>query len=314
MGIGRVQHRPRRHRRHHHHDDHNHDHDGKGETIHENEDHDHEHLFQRILHHDSPYAYLGPTPNLWKFFLDGDRNTTGSIVLTSVFVLIASSIFHKLWRKWWFEGWLVSHITGALLVLIAGILHGADDVFVVVIIWWGLDLLIRYGVMAAWRYPQQATITRVADSVTKIQFDKPLNNFHHEAGQFLQVAIPSVRLSEFHPFSIATAPTDPFVTLYIRALPENKQWTRQLYDRAAAPQDDENKTSSAHQSAQIWMEGPYGSIPHIISNANQYSVAILVSGGIGVTPCHGIARALVSHSPLLIYKRFGTFGRSRTSA
>ncbi|CAB9518874.1 generating NADPH oxidase heavy chain subunit [Seminavis robusta] len=285
---------------HHSHDDHDeHHHDENDEDHHSHDDHDsHDHGHHRRLHHDSIHAYLGTDPNISKFFFDGDRNTSGFFVLVALAILVLTSVFHPLFRKCWFEGWLIYHVTSAVIVLIAGMVHGAD-IFVFCIIWWALDLLIRYGVMVATRYPKQAKVTRVAENITMIQFPKT-NNFQFQAGQFVQVAVPSVRLWEFHPFSIASSPDESHITLYVRALPDAKTWTRKLYDLAAPL--DENKISTISHRA--FLEGPYGSLPPILDDscAREYSMAVLVSGGIGVTPCYGIAKCLLATPPPSLQK------------
>ena len=266
-----------------HHRDHDHDED------HEEDHDDHEH---RRLHHDSIHAYLGPDPNLWQFLVDGKRNLTGFAVLVSLLLVVVTSLFHNPIRKRWFEFWLIYHITGVLIILGAGIIHGAE-VFWSALVWWALDWVLRYGVMAGMRYPKQARVTRVAENVTKVEFPAT-EHFHYEPGQFVQVAVPSVELWEFHPISIASAPDDhhPFVTLYVRALPDPQSWSRRLYE-LAQPRD-ENKIST--NSVRIFLEGPYGSLPPILEHRNQhkYSMAVFISGGIGVTPCHSIAKSLIA--------------------
>lgn len=277
-----------------HHEDHDGDHDDQDDHD-DHDDHDHDdhddHDGHRILHHHaSIHAYLGSEPNLWKFLVDGEMNRTGLAVLTSLLLMVLTSVFHKPMRKFWFEGWLVSHIAGAITILVAGILHGAD-IFPFAVGWWALDWVIRYGFMVAVRYPKQARVTRIAENLTKVEWPKT-DDFHYEPGQFVQIAVPAIKLWEFHPISIASAPSDPMVTLFVRALPNRNAWTRQLWN-AAAPLDD-NRIST--NSVRVFLEGPYGSLPPILENRNQhkYSVAVFVSGGIGVTPCHSIAKSLMA--------------------
>lgn len=266
-------------------------------TSHEDENHDGHYLYHRILHTDSIHAALGPDPNLWKFFWDGTRNQSGFIVLTSLVVLISTSLFAKTLRQWYFEGWLASHITGIVLVLIFGLIHGAD-IFIFALIWWVLDWIIRYGFLASVRYPKQAQITRICDSVTQITFPKS-QEFQYQPGQFVRVAIPTVEPLQFHPFSLASAPEDDKVTLYVRALPQVDAWTRQLHDIVTPSQDGE-KISMLN--VRILVEGPYGSIPTVISKNHEYSMAVMICGGIGVTPCHSVAKALVSNPPAKLQK------------
>jgi len=275
------------------HDSEHHDGDDGDHDDHDDEEDEHEHKY-RILHeHHSIHAYLGSDPNMWKYFWDNEMNRTGATVLFTLAIMVVTSAFHTPFRKYWFEGWLITHVTGASVILLAGILHGAD-IFWYALVWWILDGLIRYGLMAGMRYPKQAKVTRVAENLTKVEWPKAdcyLNKFQYEHGQFVQIAIPSIGLWEFHPFSIASAPEDPSVTLYIRALPSPKTWTRQLME-LAAPRDV-NKIST--NSVRVFIEGPYGSLPSILEQRNEhkYSMAVFICGGIGATPCHSIARSML---------------------
>jgi hypothetical protein len=274
-----------------------HEHDPDHFHEHESEDAGHEGHYHhhRILHTDSIHAYLGPDPNLWKFFWDGNRNQSGFIVLTSLVVLVSTSLFAGVLRQKWFEGWLATHIAGVVLVLVYGLVHGAD-IFVFALIWWALDWFIRYGFMARMRYPKQAQIIRVCDDVTQITFP---NVIQFQPGQFVQIAIPTVKPLQFHPFSIASIPEDDNVSLYVRALPGADTWTRQLHD-IVTPRQDGQKISMLN--VRMLVEGPYGSVPAILGNGQKYSMAVLISGGIGVTPCHSVGRSLVTNPPPGLHK------------
>lgn len=260
----------------------------KSKEDHHHDDHKSHNEGHRNLHHDSIHTYLGPDPNLLEFFVDGKRNRSGFAVLVALILVVATSVFHRILRKWWFECWLLYHISGAIVVLAAGLIHGAD-IFIFVIVWWIWDVFIRNVIMVGVRNPNRAEVTTVAEDITKLQFDK--GEFSYEAGQFVQVWIPSISLWEFHPFSIATTPEDPHVTLYIRALPGANTWTRNLYDKALPQREGETRA----RSVRVFLEGPYGSVAPIIERADKYSMAVLVSGGIGVTPCHSIARYLIGN-------------------
>ena len=85
---------------------------------------------------------------------------------------------------------------------------------------------------------------RICKDVTRISFPKS-QEFSFQPGQFVQIAIPTVKPFQFHPFSIASIPEDDTVKIYVRALPGQEQWTRQLYNFVANPsssssQDDDD--------------------------------------------------------------------------
>ena len=272
------------------HDDHDHDEHDHDDHHDDHDDHDHEH--RRLHHHASIHAYLGSDPSMSKFFLDGSMNFTGFSVLVTLLAMIVTSLFRNPIRKRFFEFWMIYHIVGAAIILVMGILHGAD-LFWWALVLWVLDWAIRYGMMVG-VYPKQARVTRIAQTVTKVEWPKT-DNFHYEPGQFVKVCIPDLSFWEFHPFSISSTPDDPFVTLYVRALPDPQSWSRQLYDELAEPHDD-NKIST--NSVRVLLEGPYGSLPPILEHRNQHkcSMAVFISGGIGATPCHSIAKSLIEGS------------------
>ncbi len=82
---------------------------------------------------------------------------------------------------------------------------------------------------------------------------------------------------EWHPISISSSPHQQYVTLHIR---KRGTWTTRLHDLAG-----EKKEIS------ILLEGPYGSLA-VDLTSNRYSMVMLLSGGIGVTPMQSIAHQL----------------------
>ena len=166
----------------------------------------------------------------------------------------------------------------AIFVVLGALFHGVPLILMVAA-WWAADVVMRVVVMACNRYPSKATLTKIGDDVVRIQFPK-IPSFEYNAGQFVQISIPDINVLAFHPFSIASAPHEPMVTLYARALGD---WTQKLLMLA------ERKEEVA-----ILVEGPYGSISLDMDNS-RYQMCVCVSGGIGVTHCQSIAKALLNH-------------------
>lgn len=106
-----------------------------------------------------------------------------------------------------------------------------------------------------------------------IEFHRP-RDFQYKSGQWVTVSSPSISctFNESHAFSIASAPQDENVKLYIKAV---GPWTWKLRSELLRAQN----TGSPYPL--IHLRGPYG-------DGNQewmnYEVAIMVGGGIGVTP------------------------------
>lgn len=48
----------------------------------------------------------------------------------------------------------------------------------------------------------------------EIRFEKP--SFKYVAGQWLYLAVPDVSSFQWHPFTISSAPDDPFISIHIR--------------------------------------------------------------------------------------------------
>jgi predicted ferric reductase len=225
---------------------------------------------------ESQFALYGPSPQVWKFMWDGGINTSGSLIIVCLVGLVALSFF-RVFRKYCFELWLYSHIFLALGVIIFGFLHSVG-ILVVALVWWGLDLLLRYAVMTCCRSPSTAaTLTKLSEDLVEIRFRKPAG-FSYHPGQFVQLSVPDIGPLQFHPITISSAPYEKDVTFHIRAL---GHWSRRLVELA----DRKNE-------ARVLLEGPYGNLSMDLENDQRYPVVVCVSGGIGVTPCLSVARQL----------------------
>ncbi|VIO91716.1 Uncharacterized protein BM_BM4466 [Brugia malayi] len=106
-----------------------------------------------------------------------------------------------------------------------------------------------------------------------IQFKRP-NSFRFRSGQWVRISCPafSCTFNELHAFSLASAPQASTLELYIKAV---GPWTWNL----------------RNQIALLHLHGPYG-------DGNQdwrnFEIAVLIGGGIGVTPYASILTDLVT--------------------
>ncbi|GFG34861.1 hypothetical protein Cfor_10393 [Coptotermes formosanus] len=117
-------------------------------------------------------------------------------------------------------------------------------------------------------------------NVTFLEFKKPIN-FEYKSGQWVRVACPTLNRSEYHPFTLSSAPHEKNLTVHIRAV---GPWTtniRSLYDPSLLREKPLPK---------IHLDGPYGE-GH--QDWYQYGVAVLVGGGIGVTPFASVLKDIV---------------------
>jgi len=139
-------------------------------------------------------------------------------------------------------------------------------------------------------------------------------SFKYTAGQWLFVQVPDVSRWQWHPFTITSAPGDPYVSIHIRQVGD---WTQALGERVGAgpsvvaaltqaamkggERDEKDSGFGASRgdfveldpaSAQrplpvVRIDGPYGAPAEDVFNVE---IAVLVGAGIGVTPFASILK------------------------
>lgn len=134
-------------------------------------------------------------------------------------------------------------------------------------------------------------------------------SFKYTAGQWLFIQVPDVSSFQWHPFTITSAPEDPYVSVHIRQVGD---WTHALGERVGAgPSVVAAMTKAAMKGAEkeddglgnrgnfvelddgmgslpaVRIDGPYGAPAEDVFNCE---VAILVGAGIGVTPFASILK------------------------
>lgn len=237
---------------------------------------------------DSKHADFGEDPNPILFLGDGSTNLSGTILLLALGALVSMSVFAK-FRRLFFRLWYASHMVLGVLVLVGLFWHSVSSA-VFVTAWWALDLAVRYGIMASWQYRARATLRLIGqeegdedkarhEPAVEIRFAKP-TGFDYNAGQFVQISIPKLGVYEFHPLTLSSAPHESHVTMHVRALGD---WSDRLV-----------KLAKESTYTEILLEGPYGACAVDLSgDGERYPIVLLVSGGIGVTPCQSIGKSLL---------------------
>lgn len=132
-------------------------------------------------------------------------------------------------------------------------------------------------------------------------------SFKYVAGQWLFIQIPEISRFQWHPFTITSAPEDPYVSLHIRQVGD---FTHALGERlGAGPSVVSQMTKEALKGAEkegdgalrgnfmeintnialptVRIDGPYGAPAEDVFKSE---VAVLVGAGIGVTPFASILK------------------------
>lgn len=142
----------------------------------------------------------------------------------------------------------------------------------------------------------------------EIQFNKP--SFKYKAGQWLFLNCPSVSGHQWHPFTITSAPGDPYVSVHIRQVGD---FTKALGEALGAGSNNlgwegmdptseyEVALRNGQHMPKLRIDGPYGAPAEDVFDNE---IAVLIGTGIGVTPWASILKDIW-------YKRQGPNAKSR---
>ena len=117
--------------------------------------------------------------------------------------------------------------------------------------------------------------------VLKIKFYRP-PNFKYLSGQWVRLSCTEIQPKEFHSFTLTSAPHENFLSCHIKA---QGPWTWKLRNYF-----DPSNFNPNVMDPKIQLDGPFGG-----GNQDWYKfeVAVMVGGGIGVTPYASILNDLV---------------------
>ena len=206
--------------------------------------------------------------------MDGQVNASGTLLMVIILSMIVTSL--PIIRRIVFELFYYLHIAFALTMIACAFYHSGMFVVILAICFWGSDLIIRKIIMTC-RYPRKATLKRFTDTVVEIRIPKT-KHFDYNSGQYMFIAIPELSIFQWHPISISSSPYMQHVTFHIR---KRGNWTSALYDLAGKKDE-----------ITLLLEGPYGS-SGVDLTSNRYKMALLFSGGIGVTPMQSICHQMM---------------------
>ncbi|KAI0932076.1 hypothetical protein AcW1_000702 [Taiwanofungus camphoratus] len=171
-----------------------------------------------------------------------------------------------------------------------------------------------------WREIRARRATRLSkvlvhpSGAMELRIVKP--SFKYVPGQWLFIQVPDISGLQWHPFTITSAPEDPYVSVHIRQVGD---WTHALGERVGAgpsvvaamtqaamkgsEKDDTiygtrgdyvelDSTAMSRSLPVVRIDGPYGAPAEDVFDVE---VAVLIGAGIGVTPFASILKHIWYH-------------------
>ncbi|ELU01203.1 hypothetical protein CAPTEDRAFT_159209 [Capitella teleta] len=206
---------------------------------------------------------------------------TGVLLTINMFVIYVFAVQYA--RRHTFKAFWFTHNTYPIFFILM-ILHGAGrlvqppftHLFILgPVVLFTLDRLVSINRKKV----EIAVITAelLPSDVTYLQFKRPLN-FEYKSGQWCRIACLVQGSNEYHPFTLTSAPHEENLSLHIRAVGPWTMNLRRTYDPDHVGE---------HSWPKVFLDGPYGE-GH--QEWYRYEVAVLVGGGIGVTPFASILK------------------------
>ncbi|KAJ3390988.1 hypothetical protein HDU84_006660 [Entophlyctis sp. JEL0112] len=138
------------------------------------------------------------------------------------------------------------------------------------------------------RFPKTyvSKVVQHPSNVVEVQIMKP--SCVTKAGQYIFICCPEISPYEWHPFTLTSSPNEPFISLHIRVVGDfTAKFARRLGCRFGGP--EEAGMQPPKSLPYVMVDGPYGSASEDVFD---YEVAVLVGGGIGVTPFASILKTV----------------------
>ncbi|XP_034350163.1 dual oxidase 1 [Arvicanthis niloticus] len=241
-------------------------------------------LFPGLFHDDGSEF---PQKYYWWFF-QTVPGLTGVLLLLALAIMYVFASHH--FRRRSFRGfWLTHHLYIFLYILL--IIHGSFALiqmprfhifFLVPAIIYVGDKLVSLS-----RKKVEISVVKaelLPSGVTHLRFQRP-QGFEYKSGQWVRIACLALGTTEYHPFTLTSAPHEDTLSLHIRAA---GPWTTRLREIYSPPTGD-----TCAKYPKLYLDGPFGE-GH--QEWHKFEVSVLVGGGIGVTPFASILKDLVFKS------------------
>uniref|UniRef100_A0A8C3V8M3 NAD(P)H oxidase (H2O2-forming) n=1 Tax=Catharus ustulatus TaxID=91951 RepID=A0A8C3V8M3_CATUS len=235
-------------------------------------------LFSSVFTNDGSQV---PQKYYWWFF-QTVPGMTGVLLLVVLAVMYVFATHH--FRRVSFQGFWITHHLYVLLYILT-IIHGSYALiqqprfyiyFIIPALIYSADKLYSLS-----RKKVEISVVKaelLPSGVTHLQFQR-LQDFDYKSGQWVRIACMALGTTEYHPFTLTSAPHEDTLSLHIRAVGPWTTRLRELYSPEKL----------------LYLDGPFGE-GH--QEWNKFEVSVLVGGGIGVTPFASILKDLVFKSSI----------------
>ncbi|XP_064643915.1 dual oxidase-like [Lineus longissimus] len=215
------------------------------------------------------------------------QNTSGLTGVLLCLIIVVMYVFaSQPARRYIFDAFWMTHVLYVALYILT-LIHGFNRIiqnpffifyFIGPLLLFAFDKMISTSTKHMSLSVIKATL--LPSGVTYLEFKRP-RNFTYLSGQWVRIACVGQGRREFHPFTLTSAPHEETLGVHIRAV---GPWTwniRETFKPAKL------KTQAYPR---LIMDGPYGAGQQ---DWFQFEVAVLVGGGIGVTPYASILKDFV---------------------
>lgn len=211
---------------------------------------------------------------------------TGWLIL-AIFLVMSATFYKPLKLLIGYQGFLKVHwlwIPFLGLMLLHGNEKG-NPVFWMYILGPGLLLLCHYLLIVTGSNRSNSLVVLdnciLDEEAQVVRLEVLRGNFSFRPGQYAFLSIKDLG-SEFHPFTIASAPNEDSVTFFIKVVGD---WTKALFDLIR-----DRQMSASSLPIKATLSGPYGAPTEF---AFQFENIVLVGTGVGATPFISLLRDIL---------------------
>lgn len=200
--------------------------------------------------------------------------TTGLLLTLVLLVMLSTSLK----RQKNYERFALTHLLYAPF-MVALIFHGPTFWIWLtpVMLLFALDGLYR--IFSKYRRVEITELRSLSDRVTQVRFKRG-TIFPFYPGDYVKIRIPAISFLQWHPFTLSAAPQSSRLDVHVR---NNGDWSGALHNLA-------NKVHPQRKKWLAYLDGPYGAPT---SSIYRSQVAVLIAGGIGVTPFASVLQSLL---------------------